>query len=186
MSRTSIRVYLPTTGPALAASQADGVALRTGEVGYAETPRLWAALAAEAGEPEPGSGTAAGPEPDELAELLLTAAADASLDLLARAEAGAVPPVRVVLVCDAPARTVAPVAAGSPWDHPAAVVATAVVPWSRAASVMADDGEAARAVVARAVALVRAGEDPEEPRLLTDELALSWFDASEAAGLFTR
>ncbi len=182
-----VRVYLPTTGPALAASLADEVALRVGDVGYAATPELLAALAAESG---------GEPDPDEVGELLLTAAADSSLELLARAAEGTggladpTGAVRVVLVCDVPARLLAAAAGHSgtgvvPSDHPAAVAATAPVPWSRAASVMADDA-AARRTVTRAVELARSSDDRAGARVLTDDLTLSWFDASEAARLFVR
>ncbi|WP_380167552.1 DUF6912 family protein [Jannaschia sp. R86511] len=159
-----MRVYLATTPARVAALRRDGVPV--GTEAYAATPALAQALDL----PAPGEEDA----DDDLAEVAVATAAEASLLLLADdAAAGADGPApvrRVVLAADARARPLGGDA------HPATVVLTAPLRFAAVDTVMADDDVVAERV-GRAVASVET--DHERAVRLLENTPLSWFHPSE-------
>ncbi|MFC3687807.1 DUF6912 family protein [Aquipuribacter hungaricus] len=182
-----MRVYVPTTPARVAALREHG--LPEGTEAYAATPALAEAL----GMPAPGSEDA----DDDLAEVAVATAAEASLLLLAEDAAagsgggaedhtgeqgspgdagstgtGVAPPGprRVVLAAEAPARPLGGDA------HPATVVLTAPLPFAAVDTVLADDGTVPDRL-ARAVAAV--DEDQERGVRMLENTALGWFAPSE-------
>ena len=167
-----MRVYLPSTLPALAAL------LRAGEIAppvraFAVTPALrdWYA-----------SG-----DDEELEYSAMTHAAGESLRLLA-ASPGA-PRQRVVLAADVPAEAVGTAADGfgSDLDHPADVVVDAVVPVSKVVSAHVDDPAAGPDIAAAAGALAAADAGDDDARFTVDGAEgheLLWYGASELKYLF--
>jgi hypothetical protein len=162
-----MRVFLPSTLPALAQ------ALRAGQVGpgplpgFAVTPSLREAYA---------SG-----DEEELEYAALTEAARASLRLLA--DDPDAPPRRVVLAAEIPADQVK-LDAG---DHePARVLVGAPVPVSRLASAHVDDDEAGQDVRAAAQALPAADTGDEDARFAVDGAEgheLGWYATQELSYL---
>lgn len=159
-----MRVYLATTPARVAGLRADGMPV--GTEAYAATGALAEAL----GLPAPGDPDT----DDDLAEVAVATAAEASLLLLAEdAATGPAEPAperRVVLAADARARPVGGDA------HPATVVLTAPLRFTSVDTVMADDGTVPERV-ARAVASV--ATDQERAVRMLENTALGWFDPSE-------
>ncbi len=162
-----MRVFVPSTLPALAE------ALRAGQVGpgtvpgFAVTPALREAYA---------SG-----DDEELEYAALTEAARASLRMLA--EDPAAPPRRVVLAAEIPAEQVKLDAR----DHePARVLVTAAVPLTRLASGHVDDAEATADVRAAVGALPAADAGDEDARFAVDGAEgheLGWYATQELSYL---
>ncbi|MFC0036850.1 DUF6912 family protein [Actinomadura rayongensis] len=162
-----MRVFLPSTLPALAAVRAARAAGPAPLTAYAVTPALreWYA-----------SG-----DTEELEYAAMTAAARASLALLA-ADPDA-PPRRVVLAAEVPDDQVA---ALHDLDEPALVRLSAPVPWRLLASGHVDDDEAAADVRAAAAALdaARAGDDDAQFTVDGAEgHELLWYATQELADL---
>lgn len=162
-----MRVFLPSTLPALAR------ALRAGQVGpgplpgFAVTPTLREAYA---------SG-----DEEELEYAALTEAARASLRLLAADPAG--PPRRVVLAADIPAEHVRPDAR----DHePGRVLVGEPVPLARLAAAHVDDEVAGPDVRTAAEALPAADAGDEDARFAVDGAEgheLGWYATQELPDL---
>jgi hypothetical protein len=162
-----MRVFLPSTPPALAA------ALAAREIGpapltaYAVTPTLreWYA-----------SG-----DTEELEYAAMTAAARASLALLAADPAA--PPRRVVLAAEVPDAAVRPLRDD---DEPALVRLDAPVPWRLIASGHVDDDEAAADVRAAASACEAARKGDADAQFTVDGAEgheLLWYATQELADL---
>jgi hypothetical protein len=162
-----VRVFLPSTLPALA------TALRAGEVGpgplpgFAVTPSLREAYA---------SGDA-----EELEYVALTEAARASLRMLAADTAA--PSRRVVLAAEIPPEQVS-------WDvrddEPARVVISEAVPLARLAAAHVDDPEAGADVRFAAEALPAADAGDEDARFAVDGAEgheLGWYATQELSYL---
>jgi hypothetical protein len=158
-----MRVFLPSTLPALA------TALRAGQVGpgplpgFAVTPALREAYA---------SG-----DDEELEYAALTEAARASLRMLAGDPAA--PSRRVVLAAEVPSEQVS-------WDardgEPARVVIGEAVPLARLASAHVDDAEAGADVRTAAEALPAADAGDEDAMFAVDGAEgheLAWYAAQE-------
>ncbi|GAA3946335.1 hypothetical protein GCM10023085_30620 [Actinomadura viridis] len=171
-----MRVYVPSTLTALARVHAAREAGPAPLAAYAVTPALreWYA----------------GGDIEELEYAAMTAAARASLRLLA--EDPEAPPRRVVLAAEVPDQAARPAPPGSGGsggpgeDTRALVQVTAAIPWRRIASAHVDDPEAAddvRAAV-RALPAARAGDDDA---LFTVEGAegheLMWYATQELGDL---
>lgn len=159
-----MRIYLATTPARVADLRRDGIAV--GTEAYAATEALAAALDLPApGDPDTD---------DDLAEVAVATAAEASLLLLAEDAADgrdSPPPTRrVVLAAEARARPVGGDA------HPGAVVLTAPLRFDSVDTVMADDETVAERV-GRAVASVET--DQERAVRLLENTALGWFAPSE-------
>lgn len=151
-----MRVYLPTVPALLPGLREHG--LPAGSEGYAVTPALVDALDLPADDPD---------TEDDLVEVAVAAAAEASLLLLAEHGGDR----RVVLVAEARARGL-----DDPDAHPATVVLTAPLRWAVLESVLADD-ESAADRVGRAALLVAEDADRAVGRLERD--ALGWFHPDE-------
>jgi hypothetical protein len=162
-----MRVFLPSTLPALAR------ALQVGHVGpgtlpgFAVTPALREAYA---------SG-----DSEELEYAALTEAARASLRMLA--DDPAAPPRRVVLAAEIPAEQVS-------WDardgEPARVVIDAAVPIQRLASAHVDDPEASPDVRSAVEALAAADTGDEDAQFTVDGAEgheLGWYATQELSYL---
>jgi hypothetical protein len=156
-----MRVYLPSTLPALA------TALQAGQLGpgagFAVTPSLREAYA---------SGNE-----EELEYTAMTEAARASLRLLARDPAA--PPRRVVLAAEVPADQVKLDAHDK---EPARVLFGQAVPVTRLASAHVDDTEAAADVRAAAEALDAADAGDEDAKFAVDGAEgheLGWYAIQE-------
>jgi hypothetical protein len=162
-----MRVFLPSTLPALAQ------ALRAGQVGpgplpgFAVTPALREAYA---------SG-----DTEELEYAALTEAARASLRMLAGDPA--VPPRRVVLAAEIPPEQVS-------WDakhgEPARVIITQAIPLARLASAHVDAPEADADVRSAADALPAADAGDEDARFTVDGAEgheLGWYATQELSYL---
>ncbi|CAM4257947.1 hypothetical protein GCM10009799_26770 [Nocardiopsis rhodophaea] len=145
-----MRIYLPSTLPALATVLADGEVRGDPITAFAVTPELT--------EGTPGDS-------EELEYEALYAAADASLRLLAADPAA--PRRRVVLAADLPDKLIGPAPDAT---HPAEVALTGTVPLKRVASAHVDDEDAADDI-ARAVADPESGHD--------DEHELMWYATQE-------
>jgi hypothetical protein len=164
-----MRVYLASTMPALEE------ALRAGQVGPAP-------LAGFAVTPALREWYASG-DLDELEYAALTAAARASLRLLAADETA--PPRRVALAAEVPGEQVS--GGGDP-DDPAAVLIAAAVPIARLASAHVDDPGAAPDVRAAAAALPAADRGDEDAKFTVDGAEgneLLWYAVQELPYLFT-
>jgi hypothetical protein len=162
-----MRVFVPSTLPALAE------ALRAGQVGpgplpgFAVTPALREAYA---------SG-----DDEELEYAALTEAARASLRMLA--EDPAAPPRRVVLAAEIPAEQVK---LDGRAHEPARVLVTAAVPLTRLASGHVDDAEAGADVRAAVGALPAADAGDEDARFAVDGAEgheLGWYATQELSYL---
>jgi hypothetical protein len=162
-----MRVFLPSTLPALAQL------LRVGQVGvpplagYAVTPALREAYA---------SG-----DEEELEYTAMTEAARASLRMLA--EDPAAPPRRVVLAAEIPADQVKPDARD---NEPARVLIGAAIPVDRLASAHVDDAEAGPDVRAAVTALPAADAGDEDARFAVDGAEgheLDWYATQELSYL---
>ena len=162
-----MRVFLPSTLPALAQ------ALQAGQVGpgpvpgFAVTPSLREAYA---------SG-----DEEELEYAALTEAARASLRLLAADPAA--PPRRVVLAAEIPAEQVKPDARDK---EPGRVVISVAVPAKRLASAHVDDAEAGADVRAAADALSAADAGDEDAKFAVDGAEgyeLAWYANQELSSL---
>lgn len=145
-----VRVYLPLTFAGLPALRADGLGPAP-LTAYAVTPGIVAAL--------PDG------DPEELEFVALSAAADASLELLAAAPDA--PRRRAVVAVDVPDMAVAP--ASAPDAHPAEVSVSAPVPRARVAALLVDEAAAAAAVRRALAGDVAALDDVE----------LLWFGLQE-------
>jgi hypothetical protein len=164
-----MRVYLPSTLPAVAQ------ALQAGHVGpgplpgYAVTPALREAYA---------SG-----DTEELEYAALTEAARASLRLLASAADPAAPPRRVVLAADIPAEHVKP----DPRDgEPARVVVTTKIKREDLAAAHVDAPDAAADVRSAVQALPAADAGDEDARFTVDGAEgheLGWYATQELSYL---
>ncbi|GAA3759740.1 DUF6912 family protein [Spinactinospora alkalitolerans] len=153
-----MRIYLPSTLPALAAALAEGAVRGEPLAAFAVTPAL---------REQHGDG-----DGEELEYEALRAAADASLRLLAAD--GAAPRRRVVIAADIPEAAVrAPDTGGD--GHPALVTVTGAVPLKRVASAHVDD-EAAADDIAAAAATPGAGHE--------DDHELMWFATQELKYLY--
>lgn len=167
-----MRVYLPSTLPALAALLSDG------EIGppvraFAVTPALreWYA-----------SG-----DDEELEYSAMTHAAGESLRLLATTPDA--PPQRVVLAAEVAPEAVRPAGSGfgSDLDHPADVVVAAVIPVSRVVAAHVDEPDAQGDIRAAAVALAAADAGDDDARFTVDGAEgheLLWYGPSELPYLF--
>lgn len=144
-----MRVYLPSTLPLLAEALAAGAVPGAPMAAFAVTPELREQV---------------GGDEEELEYAALTAAADASLELLA-AEPDA-PRRRVVLAAEVGEKIVEP---GSS-DDPAAVTVTTEVPLKRVASAHVDSPDAAEGVAKAAES-----GDPEQ----ADGYELLWYATQE-------
>ena len=162
-----MRVFLPSTLPALAQ------ALQAGQIGpgpvpgFAVTPALREAYA---------SG-----DEEELEYTAMTEAARASLRMLARDPAA--PPRRVVLAAEIPAEQVKLDARDT---EPARVLITEAVPIKRLASAHVDDVEAGADVRAAADALPAADAGDEDARFAVDGAEgheLGWYATQELSYL---
>lgn len=167
-----MRVYLPSTLPALAALlRAGGIAPPVRAFAVTPALREWYA-----------SG-----DDEELEYSAMTHAAGESLRLLA-ASPGA-PRQRVVLAAEVPPEAVGPAAGGfgSDLDHPADVVVNAAVPVSKVVSAHVDDPAAEPDIRAAAEALAAAEEGDDDARFTVDGAEgheLLWHAASELKYLF--
>lgn len=148
-----MRIYLPTTLPALAAVLSAG---RAGDDGGAPL-RAYTAT--------PALRTLIGDDDETLEYEAMRAAADESLRLLAADPAA--PERRVVLAADIPDTAIDPLDAA---DDPAAVAVRAPVPLKRIASGHVDDESAAGDIAAAAA-------DPASDR--ADDHELLWFATQE-------
>jgi hypothetical protein len=169
-----MRVYVPSTLPAL------GGLLRAGEVGspplraFAVTPALRESYASGADE--------------ELEYSAMTRAAGESLRLLASSPDA--PRQRVVLAADVPSEAVGPAdgaSYGTGLDHPADVVVEAVIPVSKVVSAHVDDPAAGPDIRAAADALEDADGGDEDAQFTVDGAEgheLLWYAASELPHLF--
>ncbi|MBB6170155.1 hypothetical protein HNR23_000215 [Nocardiopsis mwathae] len=146
-----MRIYLPSTLPALATVLADGEVRGAPITAFAVTAEL--------------SAGAGGRDGEELEYEALRAAADASLALLA--EDPQAPRRRVVLAADLPDKLISPC---PDTLHPAAVTVAGAVPLKRIASAHIDDTDATDDIT-RAVAAPDAGHD--------DEHELLWYATQE-------
>jgi hypothetical protein len=161
-----MRIYLPATLPRLVAALDEGHF--EADVAYAVTPTLreWYIEG----------------DLDELEYAAATAAARASLHLLADAASEEVPARRVVVAADVPDATVRP----APDAGRAAVRLGAPVPMRQVVSAHVDDASA-RHDVRRAVAALHAAEaGDEDARFLLDSVEdheLAWYAAQELAVL---
>jgi 1-pyrroline-5-carboxylate dehydrogenase len=162
-----MRVFLPSTLPALAQALAVGHVGPGTLPGFAVTPALREAYA---------SG-----DSEELEYAALTEAARASLRMLA--DDPAAPPRRVVLAADIPAEQVS-------WDardgEPARVVIIAAVPMERLASAHVDDLEAGPDVRSAVEALSAADAGDEDARFTVDGAEgheLGWYATQELSYL---
>jgi hypothetical protein len=162
-----MRVFLPSTLPALA------TALQAGQVGpgplpgFAVTPALREAYA---------SG-----DTEELEYAALTEAARASLRMLAGDPAA--PARRVVLAAEVPPEQVRPDARDK---EPGRVVVGAAVPIQRLASAHVDDPEAGADVRSAAEALAAADVGDEDARFIVDgaeAYELGWYATQELSYL---
>jgi len=162
-----MRVFLPSTLPAVA------YALKVGHVGpstlpgFAVTPALREAYATG--------------DTEELEYAALTEAARASLRMLA--DDPAAPPRRVVLAAEIPAEQVS-------WDardgEPARVVVSAAVPVERLASAHVDDSEAGPDVRSAVEALLAADAGDEDAQFTVDGAEgheLGWYATQELSYL---
>ncbi|MFC7327566.1 DUF6912 family protein [Marinactinospora rubrisoli] len=145
-----MRIYLPSTLPALAAALAEGRFEPAPLSGYGVTPALRARL---------------GDDEEELEYEAMRAAADASLRLLAADPAA--PRRRVVIAAEVPETAVDPATESG---EPAALTVHGAVPLKRVASAHVDD-EAAMTDVATAVT----EDDPAR----ADEHELLWYATQE-------
>ncbi len=158
-----MRVFLPSTLPALAEALKAGQVGSPGSPGFAVTPALREAYA---------SG-----DEEELEYAALTEAARASLRLLAGEPA--TEPRRVVLAADIPDHQVKPAATD---DQPARVLIRGAVPLAWLASGHADDPVAADDVRAAARALPAADAGDEDARFAVDGAEgheLAWYAIQE-------
>ncbi|WP_329522298.1 DUF6912 family protein [Spirillospora sp. NBC_01491] len=163
-----MRVYLPSTLAGLAGVRTAREAGPAPLAAYAVTPALreWYA----------------GGDEEELEYAAMTAAARASLRLLA-ASLGEAPARRVVLAAEMPDQVVR--SAGDE-DAPALVEITAAVPWKRIAAGHVDDEAASDDVRAAALALAAAGAGDEDTHVLIDgaeDHELLWYATQELAHL---
>lgn len=181
-----MRVYVATTWARLAGLVDEG--LPQGTDGFAMTHRLARALDA------PAPMAASDEVLDELAEVVLAAAAEASLLLLSDdlaprpvsdPAAELAPARRAVLALEVDASAVRGPDGPPEVVHPAAVVLPDGAAWSTVVSVLADDDRDA-ATVSHAVTLLdgAAGGPAETTALeaaveLLDEHALGWYDPTE-------
>jgi hypothetical protein len=162
-----MRVYVPSTLPGLAE------VLRTGEIpagtAYAVTPALREAYA---------SG-----DTEELEYVALTAAARASLALLAANPAAE--PRRLVLAADTPEPIISDVAD----QHPAAIAVTVPIGLADLVSAHVDDVEASPDVKAAAAALPAAEAGDEDAEFTVDQAEgheLGWYATQELPHLVGR
>jgi hypothetical protein len=166
-----MRVYLPSTLPALAAL------LRSGEIrppvsAFAVTPALreWYASGDE----------------EELEYSAMTQAAGESLRLLA-ASPGA-PRLRVVLAAELPPETVCRAGGfGTGLEHPADVVVESAIPASTVVSAHVDEPAAEPDVRAAADALAAADAGDDDAQFIVDGAEgheLLWYGVSELPYLF--
>lgn len=158
-----MRVYLPTTLPALAEALAAGELAPGPLHGYAVTPALREAYA---------SG-----DEEELEYVAMLAAARESLRLLAAAPQ--LPRRRVVLAADVPDREASRTAHA---DEPAAVLVTGPVPLSAVASGHVDDAAAEPEIAAAAAALAAADDGDEDAKFAVDGAEgheLGWYATQE-------
>lgn len=166
-----VRVYLPSTLPALAAAVRDGFAAPL--VAHAVTPPLRARFADS--------------DDEELEYAAGDAAATASLRLLA-ADPSA-PPCRVVVAADVPDGSDGPAPDGSGRSHDDDTVVhlSASVPWALVASLLVDDrDEAADAVRAGIAALPAADAGDDNAETVVDAVLdhdLLWYAAQEVGDL---
>ena len=167
-----MRVFLPSTLPALARALQTGQLSDTGQLsegsvpGFAVTPALREAYA---------SGNE-----DELEYAALTEAARASLRLLAADPAA--PPRRVVLAAELAADQVR----WDPRDSEPARVTIGAVPLDSLASALIDDAEAAADVRGAVEALPAADAGDEDARFTVDGAeghALGWYATQELSYL---
>jgi hypothetical protein len=161
-----MRVYLPSTLPALADVLKEGAVGPAPVHGFAVTPALREAYA---------SG-----DEEELEYVAMLAAARESLRLL-RADPDA-PRLRVVLAADAEAAWTAY------GDAPAAVVVTDPVPLAALASAHVDDAEAAGDVAAAADAIAAADAGDADAEFTVDGAEgyeLAWYATQELANLLS-
>jgi hypothetical protein len=162
-----MRVFLPSTLPALAEALRAGKVGPAGQAGYAVTPALREAYA---------SG-----DEEELEYAALTEAARASLRMLAANPAA--PPRRVVLAVEIPADGVKLDARDR---EPGRVLVTAVIPVDTLASAHVDDAEAGTDVRAAAEALDAADAGDEDARFAVDGAEgheLAWYATQELSYL---
>jgi hypothetical protein len=155
-----MRVYLPSTLPALADALREGAVGPAPVHGFAVTPALREAYA---------SG-----DEEELEYIAMLAAARESLRLL-RADPAA-PRRRVVLAADAEATWIAYD------DDPAAVVITDAIPLATVASGHVDDAEAAADVAGAADAIAAADGGDEDAGFTVDGAEgheLAWYATQE-------
>ena len=158
-----MRVFLPSTLPALAQALQAGQVGPGPVLGFAVTPSLREAYA---------SG-----DEEELEYTALTEAARASLRLLAAAPAA--PPRRVELAAEIPAEQVNPDARD---EEPGRVVIGAAVQVKRFASAHVDDAEAGADVRAAADALPAADAGDEDAKFAVDGAEgheLGWYATQE-------
>jgi hypothetical protein len=158
-----MRVFLPSTLPALAEALRAGHLGSAALSGYAVTPALREAYA---------SG-----DEEELEYSALTEAARASLRMLANDKAA--PPRRVVLAADIPADQVKPDANDS---EPGRVLIGAAIGVDRLASAHVDDAEASADVRAAADALPAADAGDEDAKFAVDGAEgheLGWYATQE-------
>jgi hypothetical protein len=164
---TPMRVYLPSTLPGLAATLRDGQ-LQT-QVAFAVSPALWEAYA---------SG-----DQEELEYVALTAAARASLRLLA--EDPQAPPRRVVLAVEVDDGLVAVSPQGQ--EDPAHVTISGPVPAGKLVSAHVDDEQAASDIRAAIQALPAADAGDDDAAFDVDQAEgheLGWYAAQELPHLF--
>ena len=161
-----MRVYLPTTFPALATAVADGSFGPAPVLAYAVTPALreWYA----SGDSE---------------ELEYAATIDAARESLRRLAADpAAPPRRVVVAADVPDNAVRP----APEIHPAAVHLAVDVPVSDVASVHVDTAEAETDIRAAVAAVPAADGGDADAAFVVDgaeDHDLHWYATQEIATL---
>ncbi|HEX4832251.1 MAG TPA: hypothetical protein VH478_14300 [Trebonia sp.] len=161
-----MRIYLPSTLPALADVLREGVAGPAPVHGFAVTPALREAYA---------SG-----DEEELEYVAMLAAARQSLRLL-HADPGA-PRRRVVLAADAEATWIAYD------DEPAAVVVAGAVPLSALAAGHVDDEDAAADIGAAADAIAAADAGDEDAEFTVDGAdghELAWYATQELKTLIS-
>jgi hypothetical protein len=155
-----MRVYLPSTLPALADVLREGAVSPAPVRGFAVTPALREAYA---------SG-----DEEELEYIAMLAAARESLRLL-RADPDA-PPRRVVLAADAEATWIAYD------DEPAAVVISGLVPLAVLASGHIDDPDAEPDIAAAVTAIAAADAGDEDAAFAVDSAEgheLAWYATQE-------
>ena len=155
-----MRVYLPSTLPALADALREGAVSPAPVQGFAVTPALREAYA---------SG-----DEEELEYIAMLAAARESLRML-RADPGA-PRRRVVLAADAEATWIAYD------DEPAAVVISGPVPLAALASGHIDDPDAERDIAAAVTSIAAADAGDEDAEFAVDSAEgheLAWYATQE-------